>query len=164
MSADRALLDTNVLIYALDPTSTFHPACHALLERTKTAGAGLCIAPQNLAEFYAIVTNSRRVPTPRTSDEAVAVVEQFLERPGLELLPVPTDVVARWITLLRRHAVVGGDLFDIQLVATMLGNGITRIYTFNRDDFAPFTELEVLTPTVSEPDSSPATPIATGRT
>jgi len=26
MSADRALLDTNILIYALDPTCTFYPA------------------------------------------------------------------------------------------------------------------------------------------
>lgn len=161
MPADRALLDTNVLIYALDPTSTLYPACDALLERTKTAGAGLCIAPQNLAEFYAIVTNGRRVPTPRTPEEALAVVEQFLERPGLELLPVPTDMVARWIALVRRRPVVGGDLFDVQLVATMLGNGITRIYTCNRDDFAPFAELEVLIPTVSEPEPSPATPGST---
>lgn len=45
------------------------------------------LAPQNLAEFYAIVTNARRVSTPRTPEEALAVIEQFLERPGLELLP-----------------------------------------------------------------------------
>ena len=130
------------------------------MERTKTAGAGLCIAPQNLAEFYAIVTNARRVPTPRTPAEALAVIEQFLERPGLELLPVPTDIVARWIALVRQHPVVGGDLFDIQLIATMLGNGITRIYTFNRDDFVAFSdsELEVIVPTVGDPEPSPATP------
>jgi predicted nucleic acid-binding protein len=157
MSADRALLDTHILIYALDPTSEFYAASDALLERTKTAGAGLCIAPQNLAEFYAIVTNARRVATPRKPEEALAVIEQFLERPGLELLPVPTDTVARWIALVRRRPVVGGDLFDIQLIATMLGNGITRIYTFNRDDFVPFSELEVITPTPGEPEPSPAT-------
>jgi len=152
MSADRALLDTNILIYALDPTCTFYPACDALLERTKTADAGLCVAPQNLAEFYAIVTNGRRVSAPRKPEEALGVIEQFLERAGLELLPVPTDMVARWIELARRHAVVGGDVFDLQLIATMLGNGITRIYTFNRDDFAPFSELEVIVPGVGEPE------------
>jgi len=157
MSAERALLDTNILIYALDPTSSFYPACDALLERTKTAGAGLCIAPQNLAEFYAIVTNARRVPTPRTPTETLAVIEQFLERPGLELLPVPTDIVARWIALARRCPVVGGDLFDLQLIATMLGNGITRIYTLNRDDFVHFSELEVIVPTIGQPEPSPAT-------
>ncbi|MFQ5745560.1 MAG: type II toxin-antitoxin system VapC family toxin [Acidobacteriota bacterium] len=158
MSADRALLDTNILIYALDPTSEFHAASHALLKRIDTAGAGLCIAPQNLAEFYAIVTSGRRVPAPRKPEEALAVIEQFLERPGLELLPVPTDVVARWVALARRRPVVGGDLFDIQLIATMLGNGITRIYTFNRDDFVMFSELQVIVPTAGEPEASPAIP------
>jgi len=158
MSADRALLDTNILIHALDPTSNCYPACDALVERTKAADSGLCIAPENLAEFYAIVTNSRRVPTPRSSEEALSVIEQFLERPGLELLPVPTDLVARWIALVRRHPVVGGDLFDIQLIATMLGNGITRIYTYHRDDFTPFAELEVIVPTVGAGEPGPGTP------
>jgi predicted nucleic acid-binding protein len=94
MSADRALLDTNILIHALDPSSAYYPACDALLGRTKVAGAGLCVAPQNLAEFYAITTSARRVPVPRKPEEALAVVEQFLERPGLELLTVETAEVA----------------------------------------------------------------------
>jgi predicted nucleic acid-binding protein len=42
--------------------------------------------------------------------------------------------------------VSGGDIFDLHLVATMKANGILRIYTFNRDDFEAFPELEVLTP------------------
>lgn len=34
----------------------------------------------------------------------------------------------------------------------------TNILTLNRDDFVPFSELEVITPTVAEPEPSPATP------
>jgi predicted nucleic acid-binding protein len=151
MSADRALLDTNILIHALDPSSAYYPACDALLARTKVADAGLCVAPQNLAEFFAITTSARRVPIPRKPEEALAVIEQFLERPGLELLPMPTDIVSRWVALARRHPVVGGDVFDLQLVATMLASGVDRIYTFNRDDFVPFSELEVIVPSVAEP-------------
>ena len=37
--------------------------------------------------------------------------------------------------LLQRHPVSGGDVFDLQIVATMQANGIERIYTFNRGDF-----------------------------
>jgi len=47
--------------------------------------------------------------------------------------------------LLQRHPVTGGDVFDLQIVATMQANGINRIYTFNTDDFKVFTELVVLT-------------------
>jgi predicted nucleic acid-binding protein len=39
-----------------------------------------------------------------------------------------------------------GDIFDLQIVATMKLNGISRIYTFNTDDFKPFAEIESLTP------------------
>ena len=47
---------------------------------------------------------------------------------------------------LLRHPVVGGDVFDLQIVATMLASGILRIYTFNTDDFEMFPELAVVIP------------------
>jgi len=34
-----------------------------------------------------------------------------------------------WIHLLGRHAVDGAGVFDLQIVATMLANGVQRIYT-----------------------------------
>jgi predicted nucleic acid-binding protein len=62
------------------------------------------------------------------------------------VLPVPARTVERWLDLLRHYPVIGGDVFDLQIVATMLANGVQRIYTFNTDDFEKFRELEVLTP------------------
>ena len=35
------------------------------------------------------------------------------------------------------------------LVATMLGHGITRLYTYNRKDFAPFPVISLLPPSPS---------------
>jgi predicted nucleic acid-binding protein len=48
--------------------------------------------------------------------------------------------------LVRRHPVTAGDIFDLQIVATMQANGIQRIYTFNTEDFKAFSELAVLSP------------------
>lgn len=50
-----------------------------------------------------------------------------------------------WL-LLSRHSVVGGDIFDLLIVATMLASGIHTIYTFNRSDFDMFPEITVSTP------------------
>ncbi len=36
--------------------------------------------------------------------------------------------------------------FDCVLVATMQTNGVRRIYTYNRQHFTPFPDIEVLTP------------------
>jgi len=50
------------------------------------------------------------------------------------------------MALLRRRPVVGGDVFDLQLVATMKANDVSRIYTFNTSDFEVFPELAVAAP------------------
>jgi predicted nucleic acid-binding protein len=64
----------------------------------------------------------------------------------LHVLPVPARTVEGWLDLLRRYPVTGGDVFDLQIVATMQANGIQRIYTFNTGDFKLFHGLAVLTP------------------
>jgi predicted nucleic acid-binding protein len=42
--------------------------------------------------------------------------------------------------------VTGPDVFDFQIAATMIGNGVSRIYTYNRRDFEKVAGIEVLTP------------------
>jgi predicted nucleic acid-binding protein len=37
-------------------------------------------------------------------------------------------------------------VFDLQLAATTIENGVRRIYTYNRADFETVEELDVLTP------------------
>jgi toxin-antitoxin system PIN domain toxin len=149
ISPEMAMLDTNVLIYAYYEDAPQHLAAFPLLDRAQEAGASLCLSPQVLAEFYAVITNPHRVSTPFSSAEALVEIEKIRALPGLTLLPVPLDVVDRWVALLREHPVTGRHIFDAQLVATMLGNGITRLYTFNRTDFERFPGIEILTPTAS---------------
>ncbi len=120
---DPALLDTNVLVYAVFPAMPQHAASRARVDLAKGAGANLCVAPQNLVEFYAVVTDPRRVTQPKTSDEALQAIDDLLALPGLTLLSVPVDLVACWAQLLRQSPAPKKRAFDTQLVATMLGNG-----------------------------------------
>jgi len=149
MSAEAALIDTNVLVYALFAQRAEHAVSLALLESAQEETADLCVAPQNLAEFYAVVTNPRRVSTPLSAGDARAEVEKLVSLAGLRLLEVPPDIVARWNALLERYPITGRAFYDVQLVAVMLAHDIRRIYTFDRKDFARFTELELLTPPVA---------------
>ncbi len=106
----------------------------------------LCVAQQNLAEFYAVVTDPRRVTEPRQPAEALEAIKRLIAMPGICLLPLPADIVERWIALMRNRPVRRGAAFDVQLVATMLGNGIRKIYTLNDSDFRPFDQIEVFAP------------------
>jgi predicted nucleic acid-binding protein len=78
MSADRALVDTNVLVYSAYPSAVQHTDSRALVESAKDPAAGLCVFPQILAEFFAVVTNPKRVTPPKTAEEGLQAIEQFL--------------------------------------------------------------------------------------
>jgi predicted nucleic acid-binding protein len=88
-----------------------------------------------LCEFCSIVTNPRRVVVVSSPTQALNIIAAALALPGLHVLPTPIRAVAGWMQLLQRHPVTGGNVFDLQIVATMQANGINRIYTFNSNDF-----------------------------
>jgi uncharacterized protein len=145
MSVEPGIVDTNVLVYALDADAPQHAAARALLEAARDdTSTTLFVTSQILCEFYSIVTNPRRVPKPRAAVDALAAISSMLA--FLHVLSVPAPAVDGLLDLLRRHPVTGGDVFDLHIVATMQANGVGRIYTFNTADFAVFPELSIVTP------------------
>jgi predicted nucleic acid-binding protein len=73
MPAEISLLDTNILVYSVLSGSEKHIAARRLLEQANVAGAGLCVCSQVLAEFFAVVTDPRRVSNSREPEEALGV-------------------------------------------------------------------------------------------
>jgi predicted nucleic acid-binding protein len=121
MSIEPGIVDANILVYAMDADALRHIASRTLLEAARDKSARVYVTLQILCEFYSIVTNARRVHKPRPPSDALAAISSLLT--FLHVLPVPGQVVDGWLGLLRRRAVIGGDIFDLQLVATMLANG-----------------------------------------
>ncbi len=115
MSIEPGIVDTNVLVDALDADAPQHEAARALLEGAREASTTLFVNSQILCEFYSIVTNSRRVSKPLPAADAVAAISGLLG--FLLVLPVP-GAVDVWLDLLRGHPVTGGDVFDLQIDAT----------------------------------------------
>jgi predicted nucleic acid-binding protein len=139
-------LDTNVLVYAADGTSPFHHPSKHLRDSGLRGEVSLCVFPQIFSEFFAVITDSRRVSNPRTREEAATEIEKYLKAAYLlKLYPGP-DVMDIMLDLLRRYQVKRQEVFDLQLVATMLSNNIKRIYTFNREHFDRFAEIDALDP------------------
>jgi predicted nucleic acid-binding protein len=135
MSPERALIDTNVLVYAIYEQAPQHGPSRRLLERCQRGEQPLAVSPQNLLEFYAIVTNHRRVTAPYPPREAIKLLRQILTIAHLDVVPPPPDIHERLLSLLELHPVSGSRCFDLQLVATALAYGIGRVYTYNTADF-----------------------------
>lgn len=144
MSVERGIVDANVLVYAFNADAPQHLDSRRLLDEARGSGVTLYVTSQILCEFYSIVTNGRRVAKPRATADAIAAIVGLLS--FLHVLPIPVRAVEGWLELLRRRPVTGGDVFDLQLAATMLANGVPRIYTFNITDFESFTEIIASTP------------------
>ena len=141
-----ALLDANVLIYAHQSLSEFHAQSRALLEKGLKGQVSLCICPQVLSEFYAVVTNPKRVTNPTPAEEATAEIEKYFTAKNILKIYPGAEAMKKTIDLLKCYRVTKQNIFDLQLAATMLSNNVTRVYTYNEDDFSKFTEIEVLKP------------------
>jgi predicted nucleic acid-binding protein len=157
MSPDRSVVDTNVLVYAHLTASPQHADSLALVDRAKDPAAGLCVFPQMVTEFFAIVTNPKRVTTPMDCPTALTAVDKLLAYPGLAVLPVPADLVSRVMALLRAAPVTGPKVFDYQIAAAMLQAGISTPYTYNTTDFAGIPGIVVKEPPPTAPPVPPAT-------
>jgi predicted nucleic acid-binding protein len=105
MSLEPGFIDANVLVYAMDADAPQYEASRALLEAARDPSTPLYVTSQILCEFYSIVTHARRVPKPRSPDDALRAFSGLLA--FLHVLPIPARVVEGWLDLLHRHAVEG---------------------------------------------------------
>lgn len=150
MKTDRGsfFVDANVLVYAAITDDSRHKAAKDLLMEP---GGTLHISPQIVTEFYSTITSSKRVVAPYPPPEAIEFLEMLLEYEHVSVLPITTDVSVRLLKLLRDRDVKGPHVFDLQIPATMLAHGITRLFTYNGSDFKQIPDLEVLEPSDSHP-------------
>lgn len=145
-SSTPSLIDTNVMVYAVDSESPYHVVSKSLLDRAVNTDAGLCVTSQIIAEFCAVITDRRRVRNPLDPTAAASVVRTLIALPGLRLLTQPVGAELHFADLIEKHGRVGPRIFDLFLVAVMRGNGVQRIYTFNKRDFESIDGIEIATP------------------
>lgn len=127
--ASLALLDSNILVYAEQKEQPQYKAAKSLRDHALTGKITACISPQVINEFFAVSTNPRRVSDPLTVQEATDQIRRYAESEDLALIHPGPGIVGRALSLMENHPVSGSDIYDLYMVATMLENGITRIYT-----------------------------------
>src|SRR4029077_5334807 len=93
MPVEPGLVDTNVLVYALDADAAQHASSRALLEADRAASVTLYVTSQIICEFYSVVTNPRRVAKPCSPAAALAAISSLLG--FLRVLPVPAHTVEK---------------------------------------------------------------------
>lgn len=135
--ADRAVLDTNVLLAATDEGRQEHESALAAINIWPASGLVLYTSGQIMREYLAVATRPVQVNGLGISrSDAVANVRALRSR--LTLLAEDVKVSERLLQLLDEIECAGARVHDANVVATMLVHGIDAIVTRNVDDFARF--------------------------
>jgi predicted nucleic acid-binding protein len=140
------LIDTGVLLRFLNRGDPQHGVIRAAVRSLRNNGAGLNIAPQNVAEFWNVCTR----PASARGGYGLTVAQtarrvRVLERVFL-LLPESPDTYEHWKQLVESRSVLGVQVHDARLAALMMVSGVTHLLTLNGSDFKRYTEIEAVSP------------------
>lgn len=135
--ADRAVLDTNILLAATDESREDHEDAIAAINVWPASGVVLYTSGQILREYLAVATRPvDHNGLGMTQPDAIANVRALRAR--LNLLSEDVKVSERLLELLDTIECRGKQVHDANVVATMLVHGIDTVVTLNVDDFARF--------------------------
>lgn len=138
------LVDANLLLYAVNSDSPWHPPARAWLEEALSGSVPLGLAWNVILAFVRISTRAGIFPRPLAPEEAIAYVDSWLEQPNVrQAVPGP----GHWLIFrsLIHHTGTAGNLSsDAHLAALALERGY-RIYSAD-NDFRRFPGIEHLNP------------------
>lgn len=136
-SADRVILDTNVLLTATDTGRAGHEQARAALDLWPAAGVTLYCTGQILREYLAVATRPA-AGNGLGLDRVDAVANVQALRTRLRFLGEDEKVAAHLLDLVRDVDCGGRQVHDANIVATMLTHGVETLVTLNVDDFVRF--------------------------
>ena len=139
------LLDTNILLYLVNPAAPEHSAAKAAVAGLLAEGERLAVAAQVLFEFWSVATRPVAVnglgwPVVQARAEVDTIRGRFF------VLEEPPAVVDLWLEIVTAYELKGRRIHDAHLLATMKANGVTRLLTFNTADFPAESGITLLTP------------------
>lgn len=145
------ILDTNVLLYAVNSDCPEHGTARAFLERVMTDPSQWYLTEGICYEFLRVATHHRVFPKPLAASDALTFLETLFRSPNISLISAGKR---HWLALRGvmegLHAPSGNLFFDVRTATLMREHGIPVIHTADTD-FLKFRDLHVLNPLVSQP-------------
>jgi predicted nucleic acid-binding protein len=138
------LADTNVLLNALQQDRPLRKRSRDALKKLYRSGNRICVAPQNIVEFWRGCTrpaNGGLGLSPEETAIHVARIEGLFV-----LLPDRQAIHSEWKRLVETYRVAGKEVHDARLVAFMVVNNIARILTFDAKGFSRYKFIRAVHP------------------
>lgn len=126
-------VDTNILLYSLNPASRHHPAAVDFLRQTFEENR-VVLSDYVLVELYNLLRNSTVMKKPLSAPDAAKLVTSYLQFPNVmraENAPVMDQV---WNAASKENF-ARRKIFDLRLALTLKHHGATHFATANTKDF-----------------------------
>lgn len=141
------LVDTNVLVYAVNQDAHQHEAARGWLDDGLSGALTVGFAWVALLGFLRVSTRPSVLPRPLLLAQALSVVDAWLQQPS-SIVVHPTLSHQRVLTELLEQVGVGGNLVTDAHLAALAIEHRASIATFDRD-FDRFSGIDRITPGAS---------------
>jgi predicted nucleic acid-binding protein len=141
----KLFIDTNILIRMYNQHVDRHHEVTQRMIQLAVEFEEIWISRQVLREYFAVMSKEQSWGLPVPTKQLIAQMQEFED--SLWLADETRAVSKHLWTLLQTIPVGGKQVHDANIVATMLANGITHLYTLNRSDFQRFEgHVTLITP------------------
>lgn len=140
------LFDTNLFLRLARRNDPQRQLALEALQRLRSRNEVLCFTPQVLSEFWNVCTR----PASARGGLGLALAQterkaRLIER-YFRLLPDSLATFQEWRRLVVTHSVMGVEVHDAKLVASMNVYLITHLITFNVADFKRYPGITAVSP------------------
>lgn len=140
------LVDTNLLLYAVNPDGKEHPAALAALEQARDGPELWFLTWGVIYEFLRVSTHRAVFAKPLSLAEAWGWINRLCSSRSCQVLTESDRHSEIMAELLSRHGRMGGNIIhDLHTAALMLEHGVQEIRTADAD-FHQFKFLRVVNP------------------
>jgi predicted nucleic acid-binding protein len=145
--AAKVLVDTNILIYAIDSASQFYGKSQALLDQVENGEIQVFIAEKSLYELAAVLSSPAFIGKIEPNQIRQHLL-YFADNSTFTILYSTPNITNTSWRLFFNLSPRKNRIYDLVLAATAIEYDIDTIYTKNVRDFESIKELEIVDPAV----------------
>ncbi len=133
----NVLVDTNILLYAIDEDSKYFIEVQSFLINK---AFNFFTTSKNISEFLSVITRIPKNAFP--INEALQIIEEF-NSVFTVLYPTEKSNII-FLELLKKYSPIGLKIHDFEIVSIGLENKISQIATLNKKDFEEIEEISLV--------------------
>ena len=138
-------IDTNILIYVNDNDSPFHQSASELFNDILNQGKAI-INEIVLAEFFSIISDSRKMQFPWSPSQASSYIEILMDAVQ-ELHFLNMEIITEAFRSAEIYDIKRYNIFDHLIAHSMKFYGTSKIVTLNKNDFKKYDFItEIISP------------------